>query len=226
MLARNAKVLQAEDDAQAQLADLETELGGMSNKDLRTRALDEGIDEDAVEDARDADAPKQALIALLMEKATKDAAAKGGALPKYSKDELSEKKLGELRKTCQGEEALDQADVDAADEEDDAKGALMKLLLGVMLPGPEGGDEGSDKGSDDGRDGGGRRGSGGRDVEKTPERGGKDSGRDSKKETPKSETRGGGREEKKEEPEPEPVRFWSIFLAAPAPGRVAAPARC
>ena len=78
LLSQNAKVLQAADDYQAALADLEATLGGMSNKDLRTRALDEGIDDDSVEDARDADAPKQALIALLMEKATKDAAAKGG----------------------------------------------------------------------------------------------------------------------------------------------------
>ena len=133
-------------------------------------------------------------------------------MPKYSTDELSEKKLGELRKMCQGEEGLDQADVDAADEEDDAKGALMKLLLGIKLPGAEGGEDGSDKGSDDGRGGGGRRGSDGNDVEKTPKRGRRVSDRDSKKETPKS-TKKGGRNEKKEA-DPEPVRYSGLTYGA------------
>jgi hypothetical protein len=208
LLHRNRRILQAEDDAQEELAGLEKELGDMSNKDLRARALNEGIDEDAVEEARDADRPKEALVGLLMEKAKTEAAAKGGRLPKYSKDDLRDKKLGELRKMCQAEEQLDPADVDAADEEDDARAALTALLLGLSLPTGDGGGGGGGGGDGDDDD---RRGGSGRDVEKTPDR----SGRGGDRDTGGKSGRGGkdeesssssSRQKKQPEPEPEPAK--------------------
>ena len=177
------------------------ELGGMSNKDLRARALEEGIDHDAVEEARDADRPKEALVGLLMEKAKEAAAAKSGRLPKYTKEDLRGKKVGELRKMCQEEEQIDPAEVDAADEQDDARAALSALLLRLSLPTGTGG------GDDAGRDPKDRtRNVSGREAEKTPDRSGRDSGRDT------------GRSGRAPEPEPMPApRPTPAPAPAPAP---------
>ena len=176
LLRRHRRILQAEDEVQEELEELEMELGSMSNKDLRARALEEGIDEDAVEDARDADRPKEALVGLLMEKAKEAAEAKRGRLPKYTKEDLRGKKVGELRKMCQEEEQIDPAEVDTADEQDDARAALSALLLRLSLAtGTGAGDDGGRDPKDRTRNVGNV---GQREVEKTPDQTRRDSGRD------------------------------------------------
>ena len=45
------------------------EFEGLTLKELRQRAIEAGVDADDIEDARDADEPKEAMIALLIAKA-------------------------------------------------------------------------------------------------------------------------------------------------------------
>ena len=60
-------------------AELRAELGLLSLKQLRERALAAGVGEDAVEEARDADRPKAALISLLVQRAQRHVEAGGSA---------------------------------------------------------------------------------------------------------------------------------------------------
>ena len=46
-------------DAEAANAQLQSELQSLTLKELRLRAAAEGVDEDAIEDARDGDSPKE-----------------------------------------------------------------------------------------------------------------------------------------------------------------------
>jgi hypothetical protein len=48
-------------------SDVQSELRGMSVRDLRARAKEAGIDQDEVDDATDSDEPKAAIVALLMQ---------------------------------------------------------------------------------------------------------------------------------------------------------------
>ena len=47
-------------------SELEEELRMLTVKELRMRAAAEGVDEDAIEDARDSDTPKESLIELIL----------------------------------------------------------------------------------------------------------------------------------------------------------------
>ena len=48
------------------LDQLRSELDGLSMRDLRARAVDAGVDADAIEDARDSDDPKPTIIGLIL----------------------------------------------------------------------------------------------------------------------------------------------------------------
>ena len=54
--------------AAAERAALQSELEALTVKEVRLRAAAEGVDEDAIEDARDGDTPKQSLIELILAK--------------------------------------------------------------------------------------------------------------------------------------------------------------
>ena len=93
---------------------------------------------------------------------------------------------------CQEEDQIDQAEVDAADEEDDARAALTALLLRLSLPtgNAGGGDEAKDT----------SRGTSGRDDPKTPDR----TGRDTSRSTGQSGQADGRTSSRQPEPKPEP----------------------
>ena len=58
----------AEARAAAERAALQSELEQLSLKEVRLRAAAEGVDQDAIEDARDGDTPKESLIELILAK--------------------------------------------------------------------------------------------------------------------------------------------------------------
>ena len=58
----------AEARAAAERAALQSELEALTVKEVRLRAAAEGVDEDAIEDARDGDTPKESLIELILAK--------------------------------------------------------------------------------------------------------------------------------------------------------------
>ena len=61
------KLIQAQAAGKAgQRAALEAELKQLTVKDLRMRAKAEGVDAEAIEDARDGDTPKASLIELIL----------------------------------------------------------------------------------------------------------------------------------------------------------------
>ena len=68
------KLIQAQADSNAQgakapeRAALQSELEALTVKEVRLRAAAEGVDEDAIEDARDGDTPKESLIELILAK--------------------------------------------------------------------------------------------------------------------------------------------------------------
>ena len=61
------KLIQAQAAGKAgQRAALEAELKQLTVKDLRMRAKTDGVDAEAIEDARDGDTPKESLIELIL----------------------------------------------------------------------------------------------------------------------------------------------------------------
>ena len=60
----------AQAKAAAERAALKAELEQLGLKEVRLRAVAEGVDEDAIEDARDGDAPKECIIELILAKKT------------------------------------------------------------------------------------------------------------------------------------------------------------
>ena len=54
--------------AAAERSALQSELQELTLKEVRLRAAAEGVDEDAIEDARDGDTPKESLIELILAK--------------------------------------------------------------------------------------------------------------------------------------------------------------
>ena len=84
-----------------------TELETLSVKDLRKRAADLGVSEDAIEGARDGDQPKEDLIALIVAKQS------GGGAAAALEAELAPLTLKELRARAAAEGVSEDAIDDA-----------------------------------------------------------------------------------------------------------------
>ena len=77
-----------------------------------------------------------------------DAQAKGKArAPKYSESDLRDKSVGQLRRMCEDESAIEQRDIDDADEARDRTQAFSDLLLTVREEGSGGGGGGGGGGA-------------------------------------------------------------------------------
>jgi hypothetical protein len=94
---------------------LEAELAQLSPKELRERAVAAGIDHHQIENARDADAPKPALIALIL--------ANSGL-----ESELARLSLKELRARAEAD-GVDKDQIEEARDGDQPKEDIIKLLI-------------------------------------------------------------------------------------------------
>ena len=56
---------------------MKSELTQLTLKELRARATSEGVDNDAIEDARDGDTPKESLIELILAEVVPSAPVSG-----------------------------------------------------------------------------------------------------------------------------------------------------
>jgi hypothetical protein len=108
------------------------DLTALSARRLAQRAADMGIDEGEIEAADEADDRKKALIALIETKTQEAAAAAAAAAEEEAfaelKAELSAMSARKLGQRC-AEMGIDEAEIEAADEADDRKEALIGLLL-------------------------------------------------------------------------------------------------
>jgi len=121
-------------------AALVAELRKMKKSELRKRAKAEGVAEEKLDEAEDADDEKAALVDLIVEKIgaaskkdddDKDAAALE-AMNKL-KAELKGLKKSELRKRAKAE-GVSADDLDAADDADDPKEAFIELIVAKAKP--------------------------------------------------------------------------------------------
>jgi hypothetical protein len=108
------------------------DLTALSARRLAQRAADMGIDEGEIEAADEADDRKKALIELIETKTQEAAAAAAAAAEEEAfaelKAELSAMSARKLGQRC-AEMGIDEAEIEAADEADDRKEALIGLLL-------------------------------------------------------------------------------------------------
>jgi lambda repressor-like predicted transcriptional regulator len=102
---------------------LRQELQGLRLKELRKRAREAGVDEEALENSTDAPDPKSAVIALLLE--LSDASSAGDAA---LRQELQGLRLKELRKMAR-EAGVDDNALEDALEAGDPKAEVIALLL-------------------------------------------------------------------------------------------------
>ena len=114
----------AADDTSPASDPLRAELGGLRLKALLSRARADGVDADSLEDAMDNDDPKQAVIELLVQRASSDAGAGQDALRR----ELSGLRLKELRARAKGA-GVGADDLEEATDANDPKAATIELLL-------------------------------------------------------------------------------------------------
>ena len=117
----------AEDSA---TATLRKELDGLRLKDLRKKAKELGVDEDTLEDALDSDAPKAALIALILDasEAAGDAASLHAQKSAAMLSELQGLRPKELRKRAR-DVGINAELLEDAIDADDPKSAVIELLM-------------------------------------------------------------------------------------------------
>ena len=122
----------AEDSATAALR---KELDGLRLKDLRKKAKEFGVDEDTVEDALDADEPKAAVIALILNasEVADDSASQLAQREAALLSELQGLRLKELRKRAR-DAGVDGELLDDATDADDPKAAVIALLMTLCKP--------------------------------------------------------------------------------------------
>lgn len=107
-------------------APLVAELQKLKKSELRKRAIAEGVEDDKLDEADDADDPKAFLVDAILEKIGAVVPEKGSA--KVTEEELKALKRSELRKRAEEAGASAQA-IDDADDADDAKEAFIKLIM-------------------------------------------------------------------------------------------------
>ena len=115
----------ADEAASAGMTKLRAELSEMKLSQLRKRAVADGVDEEATEEAADGDDEKTALIDLLL--ARQPSSAPDGRNVQL-RGELSGMKLSQVRKRATADGLDDEAMEEAADG-DDEKTALIELIL-------------------------------------------------------------------------------------------------
>ena len=106
-------------------APLRAELAGLRLKELRSRAKAEGAEPEQLEEAADADDPKQAVIELLV---ALRADASGSGDTEALRAELEGMRLKDLRQRARSQGAGADEMEEAADS-DDPKTAMVELLL-------------------------------------------------------------------------------------------------
>ena len=117
-------------------ADLEAmriELQGLKLSALRKQATALGADEVDMDTVDDSDDQKSALIELVIAKQPPSAADARGAKTRALRIELQGLKLSELRKRATAAGA-DEDDMDAVDDSDDQKSALIELVIAKQPP--------------------------------------------------------------------------------------------
>ena len=109
---------------------LRVELEGMKPKALKKRAKEEGVDEEKLEDADDADDVKAAVIGLILERVKESSASEARREEelKLVQAELQGMKVKALKKRAK-EEGVDEAELEDADDEEDVKGTVIELIL-------------------------------------------------------------------------------------------------
>eukprot|EP01046_Picozoa_sp_COSAG06_P014490 COSAG06_NODE_900_length_11658_cov_9.850852_4_plen_1819_part_00 len=128
---------------------LRQQLSELRLKELRARAKEVGVDEDALEDATDSDDPRQAVVELLLRRHRSVPAAQGAfeeeeeagedplqqalAVGSPLRDELSSLKLKALKIRARELGVSDDA-LDDADDADDVRAAVTELCLEAMMP--------------------------------------------------------------------------------------------
>ena len=109
--------------AAAPTSSLDLELQQLKLPELRKRAAAAGVSHDAIEEARDSDEPKPAIIVLI--KAT---AARNAAKQRAQAAELQQLKLPELRKRAAAA-GVDPDALEEARDSDEPKQAIIGLIL-------------------------------------------------------------------------------------------------
>ena len=111
-------------------ASLRKELDGLRLKDLRKKAKELGVDEDTLEDALDADDPKTAVIALIINAsgAAGDTASQVAQKEAALLSELQGLRLKQLRKRAR-DAGVDGELLEDTTEADDPKAAVIALLI-------------------------------------------------------------------------------------------------
>jgi hypothetical protein len=127
-------------DAEADTAaELRSELGGLNKlSQLKKRAVAEGVSQDEIEEAIDADEPRVALVELIVAAAAvsvggidavDDAAAKAKAFEAELRSELGGlKKLSQLKKRAVAE-GVSQDEIEEAIDADEPRVALVELIV-------------------------------------------------------------------------------------------------
>jgi hypothetical protein len=109
-------------------AALEAELGALRLGALQARARAEGVEDEGVEDALDSDAPKAALVAMLLQRLVPPLdAAHNDPRAQVLCAELAELRLGALQRRAAAD-GLDAGSIEAALDQDNPKGALISLM--------------------------------------------------------------------------------------------------
>ena len=115
-------------EATSNLSTLAADLSGMSVRDLRKKATEMGVDEDAIEDARDGMDPPGALIALIVEQQAKREPPNAIAVVEALEAELSAMTVGELRKRA-AEMGVDGDAIEDARDGSDPADEIRALIV-------------------------------------------------------------------------------------------------
>ena len=123
---RTAGLMQpsAEEGVPPTEAALRAELASLKLRQLYKRAAQEGVPEAALEEAEEGPDPKGAVIALIVERNSRAAAAA------HLRAELASLKLRAVFRRAE-EMGVPEASLEAAEEADDPKGAAIDLILGL-----------------------------------------------------------------------------------------------
>ena len=143
ILGKVRRPAEAQRAAAAMLAALRAELGSMKISAIARRAQEMQIEPAKLEEADDAEDIKEALVGLILEKTAELAAAAAQAAEPDSaailqakldnlRLELSGLKVGAIRKKAIADYNVDRQQLDAADDADNIKEAIISLILSAV----------------------------------------------------------------------------------------------
>ena len=143
ILGKVRRPAEAQRAAAAMLAALRAELGSMKISAIARRAQEMQIEPAKLEEADDAEDIKEALVGLILEKTAELAAAAAQAAEPDSaailqakldnlRSELSDLKVGAIRKKAIADYNVDRQQLDAADDADNIKEAIISLILSAV----------------------------------------------------------------------------------------------